>query len=126
MATFTAGEVESAARLLLLDTDADAYRFEPKEVFAATASAVDRVRLERPASRYVGGCIEDYELDVPSTFSPETLEAFRGTEIRMERRWREAVVYYVVHKMYLKDDPDTKNDALSQKYLELYAAALGG
>ena len=124
---FTVKDVEDGARLILLDTYEDAYRFEPKEVFAATSDALERVRLARPASRYVGNIMVDAEseLDIPSTFTDESLTAFRNTEIQMGRRWMEAVIFYVVHKMYLKDDPDTKNDNLAQKYLELFNGALG-
>lgn len=124
---FTVKDVEDGARLILLDTYEDAYRFEPKEVFAATSDALERVRLARPASRYVGNIMVDAEseLDIPSTFTDESLAAFRNTEIQMGRRWMEAVIFYVVHKMYLKDDPDTKNDSLAQKYLELFNGALG-
>ena len=122
---FTIKDVEDGARLILLDTYEDAYRFEPKEMFAATASAIERVRLARPASRYVGGIMVDFDLEVPATFTDASLAAFRNTEIEMERRWLEATIYYVVHRMYLKDDPDTKNDNLAAKYLELFNGALG-
>ena len=122
---FTVKDVEDGARLILLDTYEDAYRFEPKEMFAATTSAIERVRLARPASRYVGGIMVDFDLEVPATFTDASLAAFRNTEIEMERRWLEATIYYVVHRMYLKDDPDTKNDNLAAKYLELFNGALG-
>ena len=122
---FTVKDVEDGARLILLDTYEDAYRFEPKEVFAATSDALERVRLARPASRYVGGIMVDFDLEVPATFTDASLAAFRNTEIEMERRWLEATIYYVVHRMYLKDDPDTKNDNLAAKYLELFNGALG-
>ena len=122
---FTIKDVEDGARLILLDTYEDAYRFEPKEMFAAIASAIERVRLARPASRYVGGIMVDFDLEVPATFTDASLAAFRNTEIEMERRWLEATIYYVVHRMYLKDDPDTKNDNLAAKYLELFNGALG-
>lgn len=124
---FTMGEVESRARLILLDTEESAYRFEPKEIFSETLSALERIRRERPASRYVAGLIvPDIDIDVPSTFTPASLAGFRAEEVDMERKWIEAAVYYVVHKMYLKDDPDTTNANLAQKYLELYNDALGG
>lgn len=123
---FTIGDVEERARLILLDTYADAYRFEPKEIFAETMSALERVRLMRPASRYVGGLMStELDIEVPSTFTDESLAAFRETVVEMEFFWLEAVVYYVVHKMYLKDDADTQNANLAARYLELHNGALG-
>lgn len=123
------GEAEDAARLILLDTYSDAYRFEPKEIYAALASAVEHIRVARPASRYVNGASPvavGFEVAIPATFTPETLEGFRSQEVELEKRWQEAAVYYIVHRMYLKDDPDTSNQALSEKYLQLYTVALGG
>ena len=124
---FTIKDVEDGARMILLDTYEDAYRFEPKEMFAAIADGLERTRVARPASRYVGNNMVDVDadFDVPATFTDESLAAFRNTEIQMGRRWLEAIIFYVVHKMYLKDDPDTKNDSLAEKYLELYKGALG-
>ena len=129
MATFQVKDVEDGARLILLDTDENAYRFEPPEIYAAISDALERVRLARPASRYVGNLMVNVESDlgtIPATFTDESLAAFRNTVIQMERRWLEAVTFYVVHRMYLKDDPDTTNANLAAKYLELYTAALGG
>lgn len=131
---FTVGSVEDEARLILLDTYDDAYRFEPKEVYQAMKDGLLRIRRERPASRYVGGLIVDLGFvgqadtvtDVPAVLDAATREGFRAREVTMEERWKEAVVYYVVHRMYQKDDPDTTNANLAAKYLELYANSLGG
>lgn len=128
------GDVEDEARLILLDTYEDAYRFEPKEIYAAMKDGLLRLRREQPASRYVGGILVDLEfsndtttvIDIPTTTDPTTIAEFRARFISMEERWKEAVVYYVVHRMYQKDDPDTKNDALSTRYFEMYTAARGG
>lgn len=127
---FTVGQVEDEARLILLDTDSYAYRFEPKEMYAAMKDGLLRLRREQPASKYVDGLISDLAFvgertstsDIPQT--PD--ETFRGYEVTMEERWKEAIVYYVVHRMYQKDDPDTKNDTLSARYFEMYTAAKGG
>lgn len=139
MATkFKVKEVEDAARLILLDTYDTAFRFEPKEIYAAMWDGLLRVRRERPQSRYVGGLLSDLKIvnsteNVEWTSIPEitdsgnnTRENFRNGEVSMEERWKEAVVYYVVFRMYQKDDPDTKNDALSTRYFEMFNAALGG
>lgn len=121
--TFTVGEIEDRARLNLLDTNQEAYRFERKEVYVAIASAVQEVRTARPVSRYVNGLLAanvKFEHDIP--VSPT--DSFRNSVIQMERQWMDAVTYRVVHQLYLKDDPDTANQGLAQKYLELYARAL--
>ena len=131
---FTVGSVEDEARLILLDTYEDAFRFEPKEVYQAMKDGLLRLRRERPASRYVGGILVDLEFvdgstsvtDVPAVLDDATRAEFRAREVTMEERWKEAVVYYVAHRMYQKDDPDTKNDALSTRYFEMYTAAKGG
>jgi len=131
---FTFGQVEDESRLILLDTFENAYRFEPKEIYAATKDGLLRLRRERPASRYVGGNLVELEFTYTSggtttttTSIPASPDAtFREYEISMEERWREPIVYYVVHRMYQKDDPDTKNDALSSRYFEMYNSAIGG
>ena len=139
---FTVREVEDAARLILLDTDENAYRFEPKEMHAAMVDAMEQIRLARPASRYVGGILKDLQFitisngqistgsettSIPAQYGDTTVaDAFRDKYADMERRWMPAVVNYVVHRMYLKDDPDTTNANSAARYLELYTAALGG
>lgn len=137
MATkFKVKEVEDAARLILLDTYDNAFRFEPKEIYAAMWDGLLRIRRERPQSRYVGGLLADLKIvgetatwtSIPAITDSgdNTRENFRDGDVEMEERWKEAVVYYVVFRMYQKDDPDTKNDALSARYFEMYNAALGG
>lgn len=123
------GDAEDAARLILLDTYEDAYRFEPKEIYAAIASAVERIRVARPVSRYVNGLPPvdvEFELEIPAILDDAARTAFRALTVNMEKKWQEAVVYYIVHRMYLKDDPDTTNQGLAEKYLQLHTAALGG
>lgn len=140
--TFKVKDVEEQARLVLLDTQEDNYRFEPKEIHAAMLDALERIRVVRPVSRYVCGILVDlafHEIDVatgdvttsvttlpPSYGDIANVETFRNRYVTMERRWLPAVVYYVIHRMYMKDDPDTKNDELSRKYLELHTDAIGG
>ena len=100
MSKFTVGDVEEQARQILLDDYEDSYRFEPKEVYQATADAVQRVRLERPVSRYVNGLISaelEAEFQIPTVVDAQNIAATRGQEIVMERKWLMAVVYYVVH-----------------------------
>lgn len=121
----TIRDIEDAARLILLDTDATAYRFEPKEIFNALKAGIERTRSIRPESRYVAGhLVESQYPDVPVSFSGGTetgsLEAFRSNSFQMEEKWREPLVFYVVSRMYLKDDTDTQNAELAKTYMNLY------
>ena len=130
---FTVGDVEDRVREILLDTYVNSYRFEPKEIYRALQSAIDRVRLLKPSSRYVRGNIVgamfvDENGDtypIPASYDDVTVSDFRAKFVNMERRWLDAVVFYVVHRMYLKDDPDTSNANLAARYLELHTEALG-
>ena len=154
MATrFKVKDVEDQARLILLDTYADEYRFEPLEMYRALVDGLERIRLMRPASRYVNGLIvEEAKLqqssfytgglfvtldeggnetvatdELPDFATGQTdIDNFRAMYVNMERRWLPAAVYYVVHRMYLKDDPDTGNAQLAEKYLAMSNEALGG
>lgn len=128
MSKFTIGEVEKQARQILLDDYEDSYRFEPQEIYQAIADAVQRIRVEKPTSRYVNGFMSadvEFELQIPSVVDSSNIAATRALEVNMERKWMMAVVYYVIHRMYLKDDPDTTNQGLSTVYFNMYTNALG-
>ena len=135
----TIGEIERQARTILLDTNEDGYRFTPTEIFLSLKSAVKRARTMRPESKYVGcrltgkpllvdGDEEDFVVPTsfPATIHGKTfsLEAYRGIALNFETRWEEALVYYVVHQMYLKDDADTTNANLAQTYFNYFTASL--
>jgi len=128
---FTIKEIEDQARLKLLDTYTDNYRFAPTEMFAAMRDGMRMIRNVRPESKYVGGLLTDkmlrinnVEADfvVPESFPATiggttcTLDQYRAFVINMEDRWMESLVYYVIHQMYLKDDTDTNNATLAQTY----------
>lgn len=128
---FTIKEIENQARIKLLDTYSDNYRFQPTEMFHAMRDGLRMIRNVRPESRYVNGLLTDKMLlvgsseedfVVPESFpctidgTSYTLEDYRNFQINMEDRWMESLVYYVIHQMYLKDDTDTNNANLAQTY----------
>lgn len=128
---FTIKEIENQARIKLLDTYSDNYRFQPTEMFYAMRDGLRMIRNVRPESRYVNGLLTDKMLlvgsseedfVVPESFpctidgTSYTLDDYRNFQINMEDRWMESLVYYVIHQMYLKDDADTNNANLAQAY----------
>lgn len=124
MAKFKIGDVEDMARTILLDTEDDAYRFVPKEIYQALWDGLKHINNVRPESRYVNGLLVDLGFVLPAAYDSATVTAYRGTDVNMEDRWREAAVYYVVHRMYLKDDADTQNAALAKQYLDMFNASV--
>ena len=131
MATFKIKDVEDQARLILLDTYSDAYRFEPKEIYQALWEGLKHIRSIRPESRYLDGLLVDLQLRTSDSspwvdfYIPENqaIEVYRASKISMEDDWREAAVYYIVHRMYLKDDSDTQNANLATQYLNMFNTA---
>lgn len=128
---FTIKEIERQARVKLLDTYEDNYRFAPTEIFDAMRDGLRMIRNVRPESKYVDGLLtgkmliingEESDFTVPESFpatigdTTYTLEQFRGFTVNLEDRWMESLVYYVIHQMYLKDDTDTSNATLAQTY----------
>lgn len=128
---FTIKEIERQARVKLLDTYEDNYRFNPTEIFDAMRDGMRMIRNVRPESKYVDGLLTgkmllinglEADFDVPESFpatiggTTYTLDQFRAFIVNMEDRWMESLVYYVIHQMYLKDDTDTANATLAQTY----------
>ena len=118
------GDIEEDVRIILNDTYEDAYRFEPKEIFKAMVQGMVNTRNVRPESRYVNGLIVDLTIQVDSTYTQEGLRIFRERVLEMGDRWREPLVFYVVSRMYMKDDADTQNANLVKQYSDLYNAAV--
>lgn len=128
---FTIKEIERQARVKLLDTYEDNYRFKPTEIFDAMRDGLRMIRNVRPESKYVDGLLTgkmlliggvEADFNVPESFpatiggTTYTLDQFRGFTVNMEDRWMESLVYYVIHQMYMKDDTDTANAQLAQAY----------
>ena len=136
---FTVGEVEHQARLVLLDTHEDAYRFEPDGIYAAMKDGLIRLRQDCPSSRYVAGLMVDLTFDVRNSETGVVTASFddipnqeyaaqnnfqvKNLVVNMERTWMTALVYYIVHRMYMRDDADTANAALADRYLQLFKEA---
>jgi len=136
---FTIKEIENQARLKLLDTYEDNYRFQPTEMFTAMRDGLRMIRNVRPESKYVNGLLTDKMLRinniesdfvVPESFpatiaeTSYTLAQYREFVINMEDRWMESLVYYVIHQMYLKDDTDTNNASLATTYYSKFAESV--
>lgn len=136
---FTIEEIERQARVKLLDTYEDNYRFAPTEIFDAMRDGLRMIRNVRPESKYVDGLLtgkmllingEEADFIVPESFpatiggATYTLDQFRGFTVNMEDRWMESLVYYVIHQMYLKDDADTVNATLAQAYYSKFAESV--
>lgn len=128
---FAIKEIERQVRVKLLDTYEDNYRFNPTEIFDAMRDGLRMIRNVRPESKYVNGLLtgkmlvidgEEEDFIVPESFpatiegTTYTLDQYRAFTVNMEDRWMEALVYYVIHQMYLKDDTDTANAQLAQVY----------
>ena len=128
---FTIKEIERQARVKLLDTYEDNYRFKPTEIFDAMRDGLRMIRNVRPESKYVDGLLtgkmliingDEADFTVPESFpatiggTTYTLDQYRAFTVNMEDRWMESLVYYVIHQMYMKDDTDTANAQLAQAY----------
>lgn len=144
--TFTIKEIEQQARIKLLDTYEDNYRFAPSEMFHAMRDGLRMIRNVRPESKYVDGLLQDkmivtndatpvkIDFMVPESFPASltysgsahsyTLDQFRNLNINMEDRWMESLGYYVIHQMYLKDDADTANAGLADTYYKKFVESV--
>lgn len=136
---FTIKEIERQARVKLLDTYEDNYRFAPTEIFDAMRDGLRMIRNVRPESKYVDGLLTgkmliingaEFDFTVPESFpatigdTTYTLDQFRGFTVNLEDRWMESLVYYVIHQMYLKDDTDTANASLAQTYYSKFTESV--
>ena len=130
----TIGELEKQIRIIILDTDEDKPRFVPTEVFYAINEAMKQTRRMRSESRYVKGHLNDKLLvvdNVESDFNMpantnEAIAAFRNAVINMEDAWMDALVFHSVHRLFLKDDPDTQNAQLSDTYYKKFLTVVQG
>ena len=115
------GTMEDRVREILIDSKESSYRWSPGVVFRGLRDGVKRLNSLRPESRYFG--LRLVEIDFPNvdgSLTTEEIATIRDTDVLIDTRWIEAVVYYAVHKAYLFDNPYTANDVLAQRYLELF------
>lgn len=130
----TIGELEKEIRIILLDTDEDKPRFVPTEVFYAINEAMKQTRRMRSESRYVKGHMNDKFLIVDNVESDynmpantdAAIAAFRNAVINMDATWMDALIFHSVHRLLLKDDPDTQNAQLSDTYYKKFITVVQG
>lgn len=105
----TINTIEQKARQLLFDT-IEEYRWTSDEIREALVEAIRTLNSIRPETRYVEGRLVDV---LP-------LSDNVNEKILIEDRYEEALVFYVVYKCYLKDDTDTVNAELAERYLSKF------
>ena len=105
--------IESKARRILNDT-AEPFRWESSELRDHLQMGVYALHAICPTTRYVGGELVDF-VAVPDAEAAEQ-------EFPIDRRYEEALVYFVVHKCYLDDDVDESNQAPAESYLGKFNA----
>lgn len=98
--------IEQEARRILQDS-VQPYRWSSSEIRDAVQEGVCALNAIRPETRYIDGSLVDYVV------IPESDTA----DIAINRRYREALVFYAVYKCYLNDAADTVNAQLSELYL---------
>lgn len=105
----TIEDIETEARRILNDTFEE-YRWASSEIESHLQEAIGALNAIRPETRYVNGALVDF-VELPQG------DDRRESQLAIHPRYREALVYYVVHKCYLDDDTDTANQALAESYL---------
>jgi hypothetical protein len=102
----TTETVVAKVRDILNDRNAP-YRWSEETVGEHLVLALRRLAFLAPQTRYVNGVLSDI------TALPEDGSA----ALAVDDRYEEALVYYVVHLCYNRDDPDTSNAELANSYL---------
>jgi hypothetical protein len=100
----TVESVERKARRLIQDTESP-YRWSSEEMRDALQEGVFALNAIRPETRYVNGELQD------------SITISDAGEFPINRKYEEALVYYVVYKCYLNDNTDTVNAQLAEMYL---------
>ena len=102
---FTTNDVRAKVRTIIGD-EFEPYRWSDDEIRINLQTAVKRLAVSAPHTRYVGNDVVDF-VEVPED----------GDEpIPIPAQYEEGLVYYVAHLCYLKDDPDTNNAELANTY----------
>lgn len=111
----TKTDIIRRVRILILDTNTGMPRWTDQELYDAMDDAITVIRSERPDSRYdANGALFDERYGT-------------GTEsdvILLPNSFTEAMVYYMAHKCYLKDDADSVNDGKATQFYQLYQTAV--
>ena len=95
----TVNTIRARARQILEDAVAP-YRWEDAELREHLQTAVRRLNTRVPATRYVGGVVQDY------ISLPEADDA----EFPVDDRYAEALALYVAYLAYFNDATDTVNN----------------
>lgn len=122
----TIGSLEQDVREILIDTYHTGYRWSPYVLFCGLRDGIKRLNSVRPESRYFGLTL--VKIDFPAvsgSMTAEEIATVRATVVLVEEKWREAVVFYALHKAYMPENPDTANAELSDKYLKLFERIAG-
>lgn len=110
----TFADIERKARRILQDDQGsvDEYRWSSSEMREHLQEGVYALHAIRPETRYVNGSLVD-AVSVPD-------EQAEDQSFPIAPRYEEALVYFVAHKCYLDDDPDTTNGQLAELYLSKF------
>lgn len=102
---FSTSDVTAKVRRIIGD-NFEPYRWEDAEIREHLQTAIKRLNVNVPSTRYIFEDMVDY-IELPDD---------ADADIQIHDSYEEALVYYVVHLCYTKDDPDTSNAELSAAY----------
>ena len=102
----TTESIETKVRDILTD-GVEPYRWSEEVIAENLVLALRRLAFLAPQARYVNGLLSDIT----------ALPALKSDALAVDDRYEEALVYYVVHLCYSRDDPDTSNAELANAYL---------
>lgn len=107
----TFDNIERKARRILQDDQgaAENYRWSSSEMRDHLQEGIYSLHAIRPETRYVNGVLCDAVI-IPTAED-------EAQDFPVDARFEEALVYFVVHKCYLDDDPDIANGRLAELYL---------
>ena len=108
-----ASDVVTTARENLQDTEKE-YRFSDTEMLTALTSAVRRLAIDRPDLLVASDGTLETEADVTSL----------SQTLIFDTHWREALVSYLCHRLFVKDSEDTHNANLAVTHLAAYKDAI--
>lgn len=101
-------DIERKARRILQDAD-EPYRWSTDELREHLQEGIYALHAIRPETRYVNGLLVDAVV-LPNAEDEEQ-------DFPIDKRFEEAMVYFVCYKCYLDDDADTVNAGLAESYL---------
>lgn len=109
MALETVAKYVTAARVLLQDTVNSPYRYPDVDLLNALSEAFPEAKLLRP-DLFIVTPLQDFT-------------AVDSTVVVMDPMYRQALVYYMVGKMQLRDDEEVQ-DQRAAAFLSMFTAKL--